>query len=187
MYTIERGALNLVSVCLNFGAHRAAELPIGSLILQPELRQLCEMNTCGRYGRNYTCPPVIGDIFALIGKIKSAKHAVLWQNVYQLEDSLDFEGMMSAQREHNGRAIAINDFLAETLKDRESYLVLGAGGCQLCDVCGMQKNQPCAHPEKALSSLEAYGINVTQACEVSGLRYLGGKNTVTYFAGAFLF
>ena len=36
-------------------------------------------------------------------------------------------------------------------------------------------------PEKALSSLEAYGIDVYQTTKDTDLKYINGADTVTYF------
>ena len=40
--------------------------------------------------------------------------------------------------------------------------------------------------DRACASLEAYGVSVSQLAELSGMRYINGENTVTYF-GAVLF
>ena len=47
-------------------------------------------------------------------------------------------------------------------------------------------NEPCRHPEQAMASLEAYGVNVSELASASGMKYINGQNTVTYF-GALLF
>ena len=47
-------------------------------------------------------------------------------------------------------------------------------------------NEPCRHPELAMPSLETYGINVSELAASSGMKYINGQNTVTYF-GALLF
>jgi len=41
-------------------------------------------------------------------------------------------------------------------------------------------------PDRAMPSLEAYGINVSLLAKTSGMKYINGANTVTYF-GAVLF
>ena len=48
-------------------------------------------------------------------------------------------------------------------------------------LCGL--GQPCRHPEDALPSLEAYGVNVSKLAAACGMKYVNGANTVTYFAG----
>ena len=40
---------------------------------------------------------------------------------------------------------------------------------------------PCRFPEKAIPSLEAYGINVSRLASAAEMKYINGQNTVTYF------
>ena len=56
----------------------------------------------------------------------------------------------------------------------------------VCDSWRELDDLPCRAPEEALSSLEAYGINVYQTVKKTALKYINGQNTVTYF-GAILF
>ena len=177
--------MDIVALCLELGASKAEEIPVSKLVFQPELRALCEQNHCGQYGRNYTCPPHVGEVNALIARLKAFRTAVIWQNIHPLEDSFDFEGMMAAKQKHTRMTQEIAGRVYATL-GHERALVLSAGGCGLCDPCAIQAQASCRHPDEALSSLEAYGINVSKIGEVSGLRYINGANTVTYFAGAFL-
>jgi hypothetical protein len=46
--------------------------------------------------------------------------------------------------------------------------------------------EPCRFPEKAISSVEACGIDVMSLSKSAGVRYNNGKNTVTYI-GAVLY
>lgn len=55
------------------------------------------------------------------------------------------------------------------------------GGCRLCRVCAKRDNQPCRHPEAALTSLECCGIDVYHTTKDTDLKYINGTNTVTYF------
>ena len=174
--------MDFVKVCRDMGASNAAELPVEKLVFQPELRALCEQNACGRFGRSYTCPPAAGDVEELIATVKSFSNAVIWQNIYQLEDSFDFGGMIDAQKKHNDMTIEI----ARQARTAVSpVLILAAGGCSLCEACAIQTNEPCRHKDDALSSLEAYGINVSKICDASDMKYINGVNTVTYFSGVF--
>ncbi|MCL2321086.1 MAG: DUF2284 domain-containing protein [Oscillospiraceae bacterium] len=177
--------MDIVKLCLDMGAYKAEEIPVQKLVFSPELRILCEKNACGRFAKNYTCPPLIGKVDELIQKLQSFSRAIIWQNIYKLEDSFDYEGMMEGQRKHNAMTHEIAQIVYDEL-GRDNALVLGAGGCSLCEKCAIQTNEPCRYPDDALSSLEAYGINVTKICEVSKLKYINGINTVTYFSGVFL-
>ena len=68
----------------------------------------------------------------------------------------------------------------------EDTLHLSCGGCRLCDRCAKLDAQPCRMPQKALSSLEAYGVDVYQTTQNTGLKYVNGPDTVTFF-GMILF
>ena len=61
-------------------------------------------------------------------------------------------------------------------------LCLGAGGCTYCKTCAYP--EPCRFPDKAFSSMEGYGLFVTQVCKDSGLPYYYGEKTITYTACA---
>ena len=68
----------------------------------------------------------------------------------------------------------------------EDCLFLGAGGCRVCSRCAKQDDEPCRHPDLALSSLEAYGINVSVLAPQAGMKYINGVNTVTYFGAVLM-
>ena len=82
--------------------------------------------------------------------------------------------------------------LAQALRDIFKHagitkvLHLGAGGCGVCEVCAKKTGEPCRFPDKAMPSLEAYGVNVSELARAAGMKYVNGQNTVTYF-GAVLF
>ena len=48
----------------------------------------------------------------------------------------------------------------------------------------MEAGEPCRHPDLAMSSLETYGINVSELAKAAGMKYINGQNTVTYFGAA---
>lgn len=165
------------------GAYRAAVIPVSKIKLDPVFRGMCESNVCGNYGKCWMCPPDVGNIDLLIGEIKKFDYALVYQTVCDLEDSYDFEGMMEAGEKHNRLTQRIVDMITPESVFR--VLHLGAGGCRLCPVCAKKENRPCRHPDIALSSLEAYGINVSELAEACGMKYINGQNTVTYFGAAF--
>ena len=39
---------------------------------------------------------------------------------------------------------------------------------------------PCRHPDRALVSMEAAGLMVSEACETAGLPYYHGPGTISY-------
>ena len=173
----------IVKIALDCGAKKAQYPPGSTVITDSLFRKICEGNACGKFNRCHMCPPDIGNIEALMGEVKKYPHAVLYQTVGTLEDSFDFEGMMEAGKQHNLCSQAIRQKLEGILPD---HLHLTGGGCHLCDRCSKLDDLPCRHPEEALSSLEGYGIDVYRTSQATGLKYINGTNTVTYF-GIILF
>ena len=58
-------------------------------------------------------------------------------------------------------------------------LPIGAGCCTKCKVC-TYPDAPCRFPDQAFSSMEAYGMLVTQVCKANGLEYYYGPCTIAY-------
>lgn len=160
-----------------------ATISVSEINFYPSLRQLCETNYCGAYNKNYTCPPRIGEVDEVIKKVKAYETAIIFRCVYQLEDSFDIEGMDEGSANFNKLTYKIFDIAKEI---DPSCLVLSAGGCRRCKVCGAVDNTPCRFPDKAISSLEAHCIQVSELAGQIGMKYINGQNTVTYFGGVFV-
>ena len=170
----------LVQMAIKNGACKAAVIEVKKVPFSTEFRAACEANACGVYGRCWMCPPDIGPIDQLIAKASGYQQVLVYQTVSDLEDSFDFEGMQEAGNRHNKLSMALQERLAG-----EEVLHLGAGGCRVCERCAKLDNEPCRAPDKALSSLEAYGINVSRLAPAAGMNYINGQNTVTYFGAVF--
>lgn len=165
------------------GADRAAVIPGSEVVTDPVFREMCAANACGVYGRCWTCPPDVGEIGELIASLAAYDSVLVYQTVSPLEDSFDFEGMTEARHRHYGVSRALDDALRADAPAR--LLHLGAGGCGVCEVCAKRTNEPCRYPDRALASLEAYGVNVSALAKAAGMRYINGQNTVTYFGAVF--
>ena len=166
---------------LRLGAKAVAVISVENISFDTAFRDMCASNACGNYGKNYMCPPDVGEIDGLIREAKTYSHAIVYQSIGLLEDSYDFEGMMGAGQFHND---LVQNVRALFGKYGQKALHLGAGGCRLCPVCGKKTGEPCRFPHKALASLESYGINVSKLAAQCGMRYINGENTVTYFGAA---
>ena len=173
----------IVQIALDCGAKGARYLPVSAVVTDPVFRRICEGNACGKFGRCYMCPPDIGPVETLMEKIRQYPHAVLYQSIGTIEDSFDFEGMMEVGHAHCMLSQRIREKLEAVLP---GHLHLTGGGCHLCERCAKLDDQPCRYPEKALSSLEGYGIDVYRTSQATDLKYINGENTVTYF-GIILF
>ena len=174
----------LIAVPLSLGAYRANVIETKEISLDRAFRDMCASNACGVYGKCWMCPPDVGDINVLMNEVGKYDYALVYQTVTELEDSYDFEGMIAAKKQ----SYPIAQSLRKTFGDPKftKVLHLGAGGCGVCEVCSKRTDEPCRFPEKAMPSLEAYGINVSELAKASGMKYINGQDTVTYF-GAVLF
>lgn len=174
---------NLKTDIEKLGFCRAEEILTVHIPFEPSLIQLCEGNACGSFGMNYTCPPLVGETGELIEKAKRYEYAVVFQKVYDIEDSFDIEGMNYAKKDFKKLTKSVSEFCGENLTD---FLILGAGPCDLCSICGAVDGSPCRFPKSATASLESYGILVSGLAKECGMKYINGQNTVTYF-GAVLY
>lgn len=169
----------LVETALGLGAGMATVIPAGKLQYRREFRQMCEANSCGKYGKCWMCPPDVGPIDSLIEAARERNRAFVFQTVGTLEDSFDIEGMEAAAKAHNG---VLQQLCDTRLAALQRPVVLGAGACHVCEACTKPEGKPCRAPDKAVSSLESYGIAVSELAAACGMKYINGENTVTYFA-----
>ena len=151
-----------------------------TIVFRREFRDACAQNRCGKFGKNWMCPPDAGDIDEMIARAKRYGGAVVFQTIGALEDSYDVEGMHEAAKKHSAMMQALAARLGDIAKD---YLILGAGGCNICARCAKMDDLPCVHPDQAIASLEAYGIAVSELAAACSLNYSNGANTVTFFGG----
>ncbi|MCL2494480.1 MAG: DUF2284 domain-containing protein [Oscillospiraceae bacterium] len=166
---------------LAFGFTSAGPLDAATLLPRQEVRDMCAADRCRHYGKSWTCPPACPSLEenrALLAKYKSG---ILVQTTGTPEDEFDLEGMVEIGREHMRRFHALHKMLRE---DYPRLLALGAGACELCGACTYPA-APCRHPEDALTSMEAFGLVVSDACTANGLKYNYGPGTMT-FTGCFL-
>jgi len=160
-----------------------AEARVSDLVFDKGFRKLCEDNACGNFGKNYTCPPLCGKIDDMMAQVQAYDRILVYQNIFPLEDSYDYEGMMEGKEKHSEVSEEITDFILK--KKYDNVMHLGAGGCTLCEVCGAQRGVPCIFPKRALVSLEACGIAVSNLAQSAGMKYINGENTVTFFGAVF--
>lgn len=166
-------------LALSLGARRAGTVEVAQISFQPSFRTLCAQNACGMYGRNWMCPPHVGEVEELIARARRFRHILVYQTVTALEDSYDIEGMLAAGEAMNRLTLRLRERLDQL--EAGARLHLGAGGCRMCSRCAKLEGRPCPFPDRALASLEAYGMDVTALAALTGMPYINGPNTVTYF------
>lgn len=72
-----------------------------------------------------------------------------------------------------------NGFSHIGFADMSALTPLEAGCCTICAKC-TYPDKPCRYPSKRLSSMEAFGLFVSDICARSGLGYNYGTRTMTY-------
>lgn len=161
---------------LSVGFTHAGPLDASTIELMPQVRQMCEKNTCGVYGKNWRCPPGVGSLEKCEETIRRYKSGLIVQTVGQLEDELDGETMMETQQLHMQNLEALRVKLEEQYP---SMLTCGAGTCTKCKEC-TYPDAPCRFPEHSFASMEAYGMLVTQVCQANHIPYYYGPCTIAY-------
>jgi predicted metal-binding protein len=173
----------LGAIALRCGAFKTAAIDVSDIPFRREFRDACKQNRCGKYGKNWMCPPDVGDIDELMAQAGAFRRAFVLQSVGTLSDSFDVEGMELASRKHRKLLVS---FFSEITPTVGHALKLGGGACLVCEKCAKYTDDLCRFPERAIASLEAYGIAVSELADRCGLQYVNGTNTITYF-GAVLY
>ena len=166
--------MNINELAFSCGFSCVGELDAKTIVLRDEVRDMCAANRCKRYNACWSCPPACGSIEECRAEVAKYHSGILVQTVAQLEDEFDGEGMMETEALHKANF----QKLRQTLKG-ENILALGAGSCTVCKKC-TYPDESCRFPEKRISSMEAYGMVVTEVCRANGMTYHYGKNTITY-------
>lgn len=153
--------------------------PLDTAALQPraDVRQMCSANTCRAYEKNWTCPPHCGTLESCEAAIRRCSQGILLQTTEKTEKVIDTKAWRRAEARHLER---FHRLAREIRACHPEALCLGSGGCRICGECAYP--EPCRFPEEACSSMEGYGLFVTQVCRDNGVEYNYGEKTITYTA-----
>ena len=166
----------LRQIALDIGFSTCVPLDPATIILKPEVREMCAGNSCGQYGKRWSCPPGCGTLDACSDQIKEYVYGVLVQTVGDIEDSFDFEAMIGIEAEHKAH---FKDMFSALRSEVADILALGTGCCTQCTSCSYP-HAPCRFPEQKISSMEAYGMLVLEVCKANDLPYYYGSGKMAY-------
>jgi len=167
---------DLIGEAIGFGFSHAGLLDVSTLVPRDEVRAMCAADRCGAYGCSWVCPPGCGTLDhsrEVIGRYHSG---LIVQTTAELEDSFDYEAMMTA---NDLQSELVADFRDVLSPDYPGMVALGNGACKLCPVC-TYPDDPCRYPDRAISSMEAFGLVVSDVCSSNNLPYYYGPDTITY-------
>ena len=154
----------------------AAPVEMSALVPLPQVREMCAAGRCQVYGRSWSCPPACGTLEQCAARMSKYHRGVLVQTTGEMEDDFDLEAIARIQGRHKK---AFLDLTRQVRLIRAKCLPLTAGCCTLCRKC-TYPDKPCRFPQKRLSSMEAYGLLVSDVCLKSGVPYNHGPRTMTY-------
>ncbi|MFH1652382.1 MAG: DUF2284 domain-containing protein [Chloroflexota bacterium] len=168
----------------NLGISTCLEFDPVKLVPEECIRGFCRDNRCGSYGGNYTCPPYVGSLEGIKGKLGRFRRGILLQYSAALDVPNDTAGVIKTKVTFHEKILQMEEFLRG--KGEEGVWGLIGGSCGLCEVCLMKSSLPCPYPEKARPSLEALGINVLALLRSFGLDSLFHPDRITW-TGCLLF
>lgn len=171
----------LIAMAKEAGFTHAAPLDAATIELKPEVRQMCARNSCGMYGKRWSCPPGCGELEELRQRVARYSRGLLVQTVGQLEDDFDVDTMMETEKAQKANMQAMQKKLLERYPNA---LAIGAGCCTHCKTC-TYPDAPCRFPDKQIASMEAYGMLVMEVCQRNQMKYYYGPCTLAY-TGCFL-
>lgn len=159
------------------GIHQYGIVSPAEIVFDEEIRKICENNVCRLYGKTWACPPAVGTVSQCRERCLQYENAMVFNGVYPLEDSFDYEGM----RKGHAQFKELCNRLYEAVRPRyDSFILLSNEGCNRCRTC-TYPNAACRMPDKLFPSLEGFGIHVAKLAASAGIHYINGANTVTYF------
>lgn len=166
----------IVKAAIEYGFTHSAPLRVSTIQVMPEVRLMCAADKCHAYNKNWSCPPACGTLAECKAQLEKYSEGIIVQTVGELEDSFDYEAMIETESAHKEN---FRNFYAHLRQKYPDMLAIGVGCCTLCRPC-TYPNAPCRFPGEMVSSMEAYGMLVSQVCKDNGLAYNHGENTVTF-------
>lgn len=166
----------ILNMAIDCGFTNVGELKMSALEFLPAVRDMCAADRCRKYGTCWTCPPGCGTLEEVTAKASQYSRGVLLQTTAELEDDFDIEAMQQAEQNQKASFMV---FVEKLRREYPNCLPMATGGCTICPQCTFP-NAPCRFPDKAIPSMEAYGLLVSKVCEKSNLAYYYGPKTLTY-------
>ena len=147
-------------LALKLGFTAVTDLNPATLHPESFVRDMCATNKCHAYNRNWTCPPACGTLEECEERLLYCRYGLLLQTTGKLAGPFDAKEIIGTEERH---LQAFRQFSDQIRQEYPSALCLGAGGCRICKQCAYP--EPCHFPDRAYSSVEAYGLFITRACQ----------------------
>ncbi|MBC8458024.1 MAG: DUF2284 domain-containing protein [Deltaproteobacteria bacterium] len=197
----------LTTLALNLGATRVKPIKVCNIVVDERVRLKCTVPLCIYYGKNLMCPPNVMEVEEFKKLMAKYTYAIL----IQFEKSFSEEMLKIIDEHENLETLFLNDKFDECFKKSLSpalsildeiisrveakAFMLGhkiavgynVGPCVLCDECiDVHTSEPCRHPYKARTSMEAMGINVFETAKKIGFEFEQPAKNIAVFNGLVL-
>ena len=161
----------------------AAVISTDQIVVDAKFRPYCEETLCGNFGANYACPPDCGTVEEVRDRLMAQDRALVVQTVWNIGSYENKQAVLESKKTHNAAILRL------TQKLRQSGLTgfcLGYGGCPLCNPCKRVTNESCVFPEKRISCMSAYCIDVAKLAAKCGLSFDWQQDKL-YLFGMFVY
>ena len=159
--------MELIQLAEEMGFH-AAMISAKEIPVDGSFRKFCEDNLCGKYNANYSCPPACGTVEEVHARLFAADRALVLQSIHEIGSYENKEAILTSKKNLNIAILKLTDSLrAKGL----NCFCLGYGGCPLCNPCKQAAGESCVFPEKRISCMSAYCIDVGKLAGKCGLEF----------------
>ena len=133
-----------------------------------KFRKFCEDNLCGKYNANYSCPPGCGTVEEVHQRLAAEDRALVLETIHEIGSYENKAAILESKKDLN---IAVLELMEKLRQAGLQGFCLGYGGCPLCDPCKQVEGKPCAFPEKRISCMSAYCIDVAELAKRCDLEF----------------
>lgn len=143
-----------------------------------KFRVYCEENLCGKYGANYSCPPDCGEVAEMRRRILAEEKVLVLQTVHPIDGYGNKPEIHQSREAHNAMVLG----LMAAMQNRGLVgFCSGYNGCPLCSPCKRVVNEPCAYPDRRISCMSAYCVDVAKLAEICGLEFSWSEENLYLF------
>ena len=146
------------------GFDQVQPIDVSTLEFMSNIRSMCALNLCGRYGKCWTCPPVCGNPEVCRRRLTEFNRGFLVQTRFAHTAGSIANQRKDYEDRHRNRFTALCEAL---YPEHPEALCLISGGCRVCETCAWPET--CPYPEKAASCLTAYGLLTARILRDNGL------------------
>lgn len=140
---------NYISRSAEWGALSVTAISPAAVVTEAWTVMKCRYG-CPMYGRNRCCPPYSPD----------------WQQMRQILQCYHMAFLLGSDSLEGAAAAAVACARQLVADGYYKALAFGAGPCRRCSVCTPES---CPHPDEAIPSMEACGIDVVATVRNAGL------------------